>query len=384
MKKTLLSLSIIAGLIPVAQAGVILSDSFTYPDGPIISAPASPWTAHSGSGSMMVSNNMLLVSRLRGEDVNAPLVGAPYLSSDSNAKVYSKFTMVISNDLPTVAGTYFAHFRGTNTGAATDFGARIFVTLSNTVTHAAVPAGKYRVSVGNGAASSDNNLLGQIDQDLDTNVVYTVVTRFIPSTGVATIWVNPAAESDIGATATDPGNGSAPNPFNVFTYAFRQNAGEGTVWRLVGGRSHASGRPEAGPSVATEGSPGCVSGRAEMVGEPTVTLKVVVESLKPSLTFTVMIAVPCKAAAGVTVMVRLAPLPPKTMFGLPFGTRMVSEEVAVTVSEPAAVSASSTVKESGPAEELAAIFCGGIDEMVGEVFVPAMSLNAVPIFRLST
>jgi hypothetical protein len=179
---------------------------------------------------MMISNNMLVVSRSRSEDVNAPLAGAPYLSSDANAKVYSRFTMVLSNDLPTLTGTYFAHFRGTNTGAATDFGARIFLTLSNTISHGAVPAGKYRISVANGAAATNNDTFGQIDVDLDTNVAYTVVTRFVPSTGLATIWLNPAAESDPSATATDPGTAIAPNPFNVFTYAFRQAAGEGTVY----------------------------------------------------------------------------------------------------------------------------------------------------------
>src|SRR5215475_14541958 len=114
--KKILSLCALAAMVPSLYAGVVLSDSFTYPDGPIAGAPGSPWSIHSGTGSMIVSNNMLVVSRLRGEDVNAPLAGGPYLSSDVNAKLYSSFTMVISNDLPTVAGTYFAHFRGTNTG----------------------------------------------------------------------------------------------------------------------------------------------------------------------------------------------------------------------------------------------------------------------------
>jgi hypothetical protein len=230
MKKAFLIATIVAIASFAAPASVVLSDSFTYPDGPITSAPSTPWIAHSGSGSMMVSNNMLVVSRLRGEDVHADLAGGPYLASDPSIALYSSFTMVISNDLPTTAGTYFSHFRGTNVGAATDFGARVFVTLSNTVTHAAVPDGQYRVSIGNGAAATNNDLFGQIDMDLDTNTTYTIVTRFVPNTGLATIWLNPNLESDTSATAADPGTAVAPNPFNVFSYAFRQNAGEGTVY----------------------------------------------------------------------------------------------------------------------------------------------------------
>ncbi len=62
----------------------------------------------------------------------------------------------------------------------------------------------------------------------------------------------------------------------------------------------------------------------------------------PSATCKVMVAVPDPLAAGVTVTVRFAPLPPSTMFAL--GTSDVLLEVAVTVKLPAAVSTSPTVK----------------------------------------
>jgi len=209
MKKALLAITLVAAVGSAARASVVLSDTFTYPDGPIISAPSSPWVAHSGTGSMMVSNNMLVVSRSRGEDVHADLAGGPYVDSDPSIELYSSFTMVISNDSDTI-GTYFSHFRGTNTGAATDFGARLFVTTSNTVTHAPVAAGMYRVSIGNGAAATNDDLLGQIDQDLSANTTYTVVTRFVPNTGLATIWLNPSFITDANATASDPGTAVAP------------------------------------------------------------------------------------------------------------------------------------------------------------------------------
>src|SRR2546428_5468675 len=62
----------------------------------------------------------------------------------------------------------------------------------------------------------------------------------------------------------------------------------------------------------------------------------------PSLTVTVITALPLWPAAGVTVTVRLAPLPPKTMFAL--GTRVVFPELPLTVRLPGAVSTSPTVK----------------------------------------
>jgi hypothetical protein len=59
----------------------------------------------------------------------------------------------------------------------------------------------------------------------------------------------------------------------------------------------------------------------------TVRTKLSLEVRTPSLTVTVSVAVPEALAVGVTVSVRLAPLPPKTMFA--FGTSAVFEDVAL-------------------------------------------------------
>ena len=60
----------------------------------------------------------------------------------------------------------------------------------------------------------------------------------------------------------------------------------------------------------------------------------------PSATFKVMVAVPALFAAGVKVRVRVAPVPLITR--LPLGTKVVFEEVPVTVSEATGVSMSPT------------------------------------------
>jgi len=68
----------------------------------------------------------------------------------------------------------------------------------------------------------------------------------------------------------------------------------------------------------------------------------------PSLTLTVIVAVPVCPAAGVTVTVRLAPLPPKTI--LLKGTRVGLDEFELTMRLPRDVSTSPMVKLRGPVE----------------------------------
>ena len=65
-----------------------------------------------------------------------------------------------------------------------------------------------------------------------------------------------------------------------------------------------------------------------------------------SVTVSVIVVLPNWLSAGVIVAVRFAPLPPNTMFA--FGTNVVSEDVALTTSAPAAVSPSPIVKAIAP------------------------------------
>ncbi len=77
-----------------------------------------------------------------------------------------------------------------------------------------------------------------------------------------------------------------------------------------------------------------------------VNTNVSVAVLNPSLTVTVIVAVPVWFGAGVTDIVRLAPVPPNTM--LPFGTRVMLFDVPVSVRLSNGVSVSPTVKPIGP------------------------------------
>ena len=84
------------------------------------------------------------------------------------------------------------------------------------------------------------------------------------------------------------------------------------------------------------------------VEELTVSTKGSLAVSEPSLTVTVIVAVPDCPTAGVTVTVRLAPLPPKTT--LATGAKVGFEEAALSTRLEAAVSTSPTVKLIGPVE----------------------------------
>src|SRR3989442_10378624 len=86
----------------------------------------------------------------------------------------------------------------------------------------------------------------------------------------------------------------------------------------------------------------------------------------PSLTLTVIVASPVCPAAGLTVTVRLAPLPPKTM--LLVGTSVAFDEFLLNVRLPTGVSTSPTVKLNGPVELFTLIVWFAMLDIVGGSF----------------
>src|SRR5262245_61024521 len=82
----------------------------------------------------------------------------------------------------------------------------------------------------------------------------------------------------------------------------------------------------------------------------TVTTKASLAVSAPSLTVTVIVLVPARLDVGVTMTVRLAPLPPKTMF--PSGTRVGLDEDPDTTRLPTGVSGSPTMNPIGPTATL--------------------------------
>jgi hypothetical protein len=100
---------------------------------------------------------------------------------------------------------------------------------------------------------------------------------------------------------------------------------------------------------------------------PTVSTNESLASLKPSLTVTVIVAVPPKAATGVTVTVRLAPEPPNTI--LAFGTKLGLDELPLKVRSASGVSASLSVNAMGAVGVLVGVDWFGMSLIVGAVLV---------------
>ena len=76
-----------------AHGSIVLSDSFTYPDGDVAIAPGSPWTVHSGTAPVNVTNGQVQINFNNSADVSAPLSGSPYdtTNNPSVTALYASF-----------------------------------------------------------------------------------------------------------------------------------------------------------------------------------------------------------------------------------------------------------------------------------------------------
>ena len=196
------------------QSALILSDTFSYPDGPITNQVGSPWVTHSSNSTneeILVTGGRAYLSSTRGDDVHASLTNQPY-TPGSGVVLYFSLNVNFSAS-PTESGSYFAHFKDGGNG----YRARVWASTSG------APAGLFRLGIGNGTGASASS--GQLTNNLVLNAAYILVVRYNVATGVSTIWLNPASESDPSETAADP-----PGPITLTSFAFRQSSGMGTLF----------------------------------------------------------------------------------------------------------------------------------------------------------
>ena len=110
MKTLTLSLTALIAMAVSGPAALILSDSFSYPDGPLVTRPGSPWQTHSGTtGDLQVVSGQIKISVTNSEDVSALLSGQPY-GPAGGARLYTCFQITVTNR-PSGSGSYFAHFK---------------------------------------------------------------------------------------------------------------------------------------------------------------------------------------------------------------------------------------------------------------------------------
>jgi len=244
---------LVFGLLAIgAQAATLFQDNFDeYSPGPLTNQ-STVWVAHSGAAPINIvadptggSGNALQVSQALAQDVHANLdanktyadisitnttyvtnnsvittnIAYSYAFSASNSvsTLYSSYTIYVTTAPPGGSSganqTYFGHFYSTAGG----FNGRVFL-----VTNGVATPGTFRVALQNSGTALTNT----IPVDLSVNTTYTLVSRYVLSTGSNTLWLNPANETS-GNRVTPLDAVSTPN---IMAYAFRQaSAGEGIL-----------------------------------------------------------------------------------------------------------------------------------------------------------
>lgn len=250
MKKTILSLVALATAASLAQASLILSNSFAYADGSLTTgsagSPLGVWTAHSGAGAQAVQVAGEAITLVTGsgsaEDVSTVLTNAAFPVTFTTETLYVSFKVKFQVLPTTGTSTYFAHFRDNGTA----FRARVFSTTSG------AGAGKFRV----GITSSSSSAYVPVTTDLDLDTEYKLVIRFAGSTN-ATLWINPTSEASV-ANRADATDTTTLGAYYSLFYSFRQSSGMGTltVDDLLVGTTFAD--------VQTIGGPPSISGLVDV------------------------------------------------------------------------------------------------------------------------
>ena len=195
MKRTLLAITAILGTALAAHASLIFSNSFAYPDGPLVTvsagSPLGEWITHSGNttGQVDVVSGKVNLTQSESEDVSTVLTNAAFPTPISSGTIYASFVVNFSQ-VPNGTGGYFWHFRDTGTF---NFRARVWASTNG----AAADSFRVGVSVG-------GNSPVYIPMDLSLNQDYKLVVRYNLDASTATLWINPTSEASANSvTATD-------------------------------------------------------------------------------------------------------------------------------------------------------------------------------------
>lgn len=242
-------LAVAALLLPAsASASVLLTESFDYTDGDLLTVGAPNWATHSGTTPLNVNSGKAVIDQAdatSGKQDNNRLLSQTFDPAvDNTTKIYGSFSVNFSA-LPTetTIGSYFAHLKSS---AANEFYARIGANTEGAA------AGSFRMAVTNEAWSAVATI--EYPQDLVLNTEYLVVFRFDLATDQTTLWVNPTDESSTSVTATDVPVFAAGS---IEAYALRQGT---------------SGTPAGGPGTLTLDGLRVATTFAEAVPEPSTLL----------------------------------------------------------------------------------------------------------------
>ncbi len=187
-----------------SHAATVLSEDFSYDDGPLVTATGSPWATHSGTAEQVdVASGAITITFAESEDVNAPLDGGSYTTGVMTATFDVTFTA-----LPSLSGSYFAHFKDDTFG----FRARLVASTTGAAD------GFFRLGISNGSGSQANTT--NVATDLSLNTAYSVAMVWNADDLSSTLSVDGGSV----VTAPDVATGVA-----IESFAFRQASGIGTM-----------------------------------------------------------------------------------------------------------------------------------------------------------
>ncbi|MCS7089205.1 MAG: hypothetical protein RMN51_10825 [Verrucomicrobiota bacterium] len=191
--------------------GLVLGDSFDYPDGLLVERAAPYWSTHSGTtGQVQVVGGQVLLNRAQTEDVSAGFTN--FLQAlDNGIVLFTGLKLRVTETPTTSGGDYFVHFRDVGT---VNYRGRLFVT-----TNGAAP-GMYRLGIANSSATPT----AVLPRDLSPNMPVFVLLRYNVDTATTTLWVNPADPSSPSVTAVDPAT-----PVSLYYFSLRQSGGIGSL-----------------------------------------------------------------------------------------------------------------------------------------------------------
>jgi hypothetical protein len=183
--KTFLAVVLLCATGARVWGGILLSDSFTYPNGVVTNVSAGKWRhASGGFAEVNVEGERVELTGAESEDVEASL--SVSYSSISGANLFAKFSVTVLTPPTDVDGGYFASFAG-GSGRA-----RVFAVKG-------VKAGTFRLALANGSSTASSVW----PVDLLANQPYTVMTRLVVSNAQAALWVNPISQTSTSMMATD-------------------------------------------------------------------------------------------------------------------------------------------------------------------------------------
>jgi hypothetical protein len=227
--------AITSAVTTVSFTPLLLSDTFSYPNGNLFGDVGSPWKDINGTNPELVTNGRVQINQTNYTTDAQSLFSQPV----SGTVVWASFTVNVSTIPSNRGGVYFANLEDTNFG----FYGRIFALTSNepsytpNISPTAYP-GTYRLGIAN--AQGDSTGTGTtgpsavVPLDLAPGIDYQVVYLLDVVNDYSAMAINPASIDDVGALS--PGGVSSGPATDSFTptlpmaaFGLRQREGEGVL-----------------------------------------------------------------------------------------------------------------------------------------------------------